>query len=224
MLELELGFEGDRPPRILCLGAHADDIEIGCGGTVLELVERYPAASFTWVVLSAGGERRREAAESADRFLAGAGAKAVVLRDFRDGFFPYCGAEIKGFFEELKAGPSPDLILTHHRGDLHQDHRLVCELTWNTFREHLILEYEIPKYDGDLGAPNAFVALAKRSCERKASYLLEHYASQRAKAWFSEETFLAVLRLRGIESRSGSGYAEGFYARKLRLRVGERAP
>jgi len=224
MLELGLEFVGDSPPRILCLGAHADDIEIGCGGTVLELVERHPGASFSWVVLSAGGERSREAAESADHFLEGAGAKAVLLRDFRDGFFPYCGAEIKDFFEELKKGARPDLILTHHRGDLHQDHRLVSELTWNSFRDHLILEYEIPKYDGDLGAPNAFIPLAKKTCEKKASYLLEHYASQRGKGWFSEETFLAILRLRGIESRSGSGYAEGFYARKLSLRVGKRAP
>ena len=220
MLELGLEFDRDSPVQILCLGAHADDIEIGCGGTVLQLAESRPNARFFWVVLSAHGERHREAAESADRFLEKAGAKTVWLKDFRDGFFPYQGGEVKECFEELKTAVAPDLILTHHRGDLHQDHRLVSELTWNTFRNHLILEYEIPKYDGDLGAPNAFVPLARKTCEEKTSYLLEHYASQRGRSWFSEETFMAILRLRGIESRSQSGYAEGFYGRKLSLRVG----
>jgi len=219
---LKLGIESDRdsPLRVLCLGAHGDDIEIGCGGTVLHFAENHPNVRFTWVVLSAHGERRREAAESADHFLEDAGAKSVVLKDFRDGFFPYQGTEVKEFFEQLKGEVTPDLILTHHRGDLHQDHRLVCELTWNTFRDHLILEYEIPKYDGDLGAPNVFVPLARGTCDKKTSYLLEHYASQRGKDWFSEETFRVTLRLRGIEAGSGSGYAEGFYGRKLNLRVG----
>lgn len=220
MLELGLEFDRDSPLQILCLGAHADDIEIGCGGTVLQLAESHPNARFSWVVLSAHGERRREAAESADHFLEKAGAKTVSLKDFRDGFFPYQGGEVKECFEELKTAVAPDLILTHHRGDLHQDHRLVSELTWNTFRDHLILEYEIPKYDGDLGAPNAFVSLTRDTCEKKTSHILEHYASQRGKSWFSEETFLAILRLRGIEARSQSGYAEGFYGRKLSLRVG----
>jgi len=218
---LGLEFDGDSALQILCLGAHADDIEIGCGGTVLQLAESLPNARFFWLVLSALGERRREAAESADHFLEKAGAKTVSLKDFRDGFFPYQGGEVKECFEELKRTVTPDLILTHHRGDLHQDHRLVNELTWNTFRDHLILEYEIPKYDGDLGAPNAFVSLARATCEKKVSYLLEHYASQRGRSWFTEETFLAILRLRGIEARSGSGYAEGFYGRKLGLRIGK---
>ncbi len=209
------------PLRVLCLGAHADDIEIGCGGTVLELAESHPNVRFDWVVLSAHGERRREAAESADHFLESAGAKTVVLKDFRDGYFPYHGAQVKDCFEQLKSEVTPDLILTHCRGDLHQDHRLVCELTWNTFRDHLILEYEIPKYDGDLGAPNAFVSLPRSTCDKKVSYILEHYASQRGRGWFSEETFRAMLRLRGIEAGAGSGYAEGFYGRKLSLRVGE---
>jgi LmbE family N-acetylglucosaminyl deacetylase len=221
MLELEFEAGRDSPLRVLCLGAHADDIEIGCGGTVLQLAENHPQVSFSWVVLSAHGERRREAAESADHFLENAGAKTVALNDFRDGYFPYQGARVKDFFEQLKSDVTPDLILTHCRGDLHQDHRMVCELTWNTFRDHLILEYEIPKYDGDLGAPNAFVSLSRSTCDRKTSYLLEHYASQRGKDWFSEETFRATLRLRGIEAGSGSGYAEGFYGRKLNLRVGD---
>ena len=218
----KLGLESDSgsPLRVLCLGAHADDIEIGCGGTVMQLAENHPNASFDWVVLSAHRERRREAAESADRFLENVGEKTVALESFRDGYFPYEGARIKDFFEQLKSEVRPDLILTHYRGDLHQDHRLVSELTWNTFRDQLILEYEIPKYDGDLGAPNAFVSLTRDTCEKKTSYILGHYASQRDKSWFSEETFMAILRLRGIESRSGSGYAEGFYGRKLSLRFG----
>jgi LmbE family N-acetylglucosaminyl deacetylase len=173
------------------------------------------------VVLSAHGERRREAAESADHFLQGASTKSVVLKEFRDGFFPYQGAEVKEYFEQLKEELTPDLILTHHRGDLHQDHRLVSELTWNTFRDNLILEYEIPKYDGDLGAPNVFVPLARSTCDKKVAYILDHYASQREKGWFSEETFFAMLRLRGIEAGSASGYAEGFYGRKLVLRLGD---
>lgn len=219
---LKLRIESDRgsPLRVLCLGAHADDIEIGCGGTVLHLAESHPNTRFSWVVLSAHGERRREAAESADRFLKDAAAKTILLKDFRDGFFPYQGTEVKEFFEQLKSEVNPDLILTHYRCDLHQDHRLVSELTWNTFRSHLILEYEIPKYDGDLGAPNAFVPLDRSTCDRKIAHVLDCYASQRDKGWFSEETFRATLRLRGVEAASGSGYAEGFYGRKLNLRVG----
>jgi LmbE family N-acetylglucosaminyl deacetylase len=205
---------------VLCLGAHADDIEIGCGGTVLQLAELHPGLCVSWVALSAHGERRREGAESAERFLKGVGRKSIVLKEFRDGFLPYQGAEVKEFFEQLKGEVSPDLILTHYRDDLHQDHRLVCELTWNTFRNHLILEYEIPKYDGDLGTPNVFVPLSANICDRKTAYLLEHYESQREKSWFSAETFRAMLRLRGIEAGSDTGYAEGFYGRKLPLRFG----
>ncbi len=217
---LELTIEPDRasPLHVLCLGAHADDIEIGCGGTVLQLAESHSDLRVSWVALSAHGERRKEGAESAERFLEGVGAKSVVLKEFRDGFFPYQGALVKEFFEQLKSEVSPDLILTHYRADLHQDHRLVCDLTWNTFRNHLILEYEIPKYDGDLGIPNVFASLSASICERKTAYLLEHYASQREKSWFSAETFRAMLRLRGIEAGSGTGYAEAFYGRKLPLR------
>jgi LmbE family N-acetylglucosaminyl deacetylase len=203
------------PKKILALGAHADDIEIGSGGTVLRLLETNPASEVYWVVLGASGRRRTEAIESADRFLAHARRKEVVVKDFRDGYFPYVGAPIKDFFEELKRQFAPDLILTHYRGDLHQDHRLVSELTWNTFRDHLILEYEIPKYDGDVGAPNFFVHLEAALCKRKVDLILQSFASQRTKAWFSEDTFYAMLRLRGLESNAPQKYAEAFCCRKL---------
>jgi LmbE family N-acetylglucosaminyl deacetylase len=217
MLNLELAFATDRPPRLLCLGAHADDIEIGCGGTVLELLERYPGTCVHWVVFGAAGARRKEAGESAHRFLERAGEKSVMIREFRDGFFPYVGADIKALFEDLKGEFAPDLVFTHHRNDLHQDHRLISELTWNTYRDHLILEYEIPKFDGDLGAPNAFAPLAPTTCKEKIAGILEVYESQREKHWFTEETFRSILRLRGVEARSPSGYAEAFYARKMVL-------
>jgi LmbE family N-acetylglucosaminyl deacetylase len=214
MKELKLGSSG-QALKVLCLGAHSDDIEIGCGGTVLELVASHRRASFDWVVLSAGGRRKREAEAGAEAFLAGAGGKNVILRDFRDGFFPYEGGAIKGFFEELKLPVRPDVVFTHARADLHQDHRLVSELTWNTFRDHLILEYEIPKYDGDLGAPNAYVPLSPESRDAKVRLILKCFGSQAGNRWFSKETFLATMRLRGIESNAVSGYAEAFYARKL---------
>ena len=210
------------PLTVLLLGAHADDIEIGCGGTVLEIAASRPGSRFHWVVLSARGPRRDEARAAADAFLHRAGQRQLVLEEFRDGFFPYQGAEIKQLFERLRGELSPDLILTHCRGDLHQDHRLVNELTWQSFRDHLILEYEVPKYDADLGQPNLFVPLARATAEAKARILLESFASQRDKHWFTADTFLSLLRLRGIESRSPSGYAEAFFARKLPLHFGAR--
>jgi len=217
MLNLEFAFAPDRPPRLLCLGAHADDIEIGCGGTILELLERHPGTCVHWVVFAAADARWKEAEESANRFLERAGEKSITIREFRDGFFPYIGAEIKALFEDLKAEFAPDLVFTHYRNDLHQDHRLISELTWNTYRDHLILEYEIPKFDGDLGAPNAFAPLAPATCEEKIAGILEVYESQRGRHWFTEETFRSILRLRGVEARSPSGYAEAFYARKTVL-------
>ncbi len=204
-------------PRILCLGAHSDDIEIGCGGTILRLLGEYPAACVQWVVFACGGERSREAMASANSFLQGAKDKKVVLKEFRDGFLPYTGGEVKDFFETLKSF-DPNLIFTHYRHDLHQDHRLLCELTWNTFRDHLVLEYEIPKYDGDLGQPNLFVELDEETCRRKSDYLLAHFQTQRDRHWFSDETFRALLRLRGVECRAETSYAEAFYCRKLVLR------
>lgn len=201
--------------KVLCLGAHSDDIEIGCGGTILELVRSFKNVEFNWIVLSASGARKKEAAAGAAAFLAGAARRQVILKGFRDGFFPHAGKAIKEFFEELKPEVDPDLIFTPYRQDLHQDHRLVSELTWNTFRDHLILEYEIPKYDGDFGVPNVYVPLPDETRDAKIRLIRKCFPSQAGNRWFSEGTFLAVLRLRGIESNAA--YAEAFYGRKLVL-------
>jgi LmbE family N-acetylglucosaminyl deacetylase len=209
VLRVELAGARERL-RVLAIGAHSDDIEIGCGGTLLRLARDVPELELTWIVLSADGDRADEARAGAEAF----GATTVEVEAFEDAFFEY-GREVKEHFEGLKARLSPDLVLTHHGGDLHQDHRLVSELTWNTFRDHLILEYEIPKYDGDLGAPNLFVQLDAELARQKVESLLRCFPSQGAKPWFTEDLFLALLRLRGMESRSPSGLAEGFYARKL---------
>jgi LmbE family N-acetylglucosaminyl deacetylase len=203
--------------RILCIGAHADDIEIGAGGTLIKLLDSIDDVEAHWVVLSANERREAEARSSADMFLKNASDARVSFGGFRESYFPYIGREIKEFFDELGRGLRPDLIFTHARDDKHQDHRITCELTWNTWRDHLILEYEIPKYDGDLGTPNLFVSLDEAVCERKIQTVLEAFPSQADKHWFSEDTFRALLRLRGIESRSHSGLAEAFYVRKLLL-------
>jgi LmbE family N-acetylglucosaminyl deacetylase len=204
--------------RILCLGAHADDIEIGCGGTVLKLLQIGGGRiSVDWVVLSAPGRRSTEANRGAETFLRQAKAARVIIEDFRMSYFPYVGAELKERFDALGREVSPDLVLTHNGDDVHQDHRVVSELTWNTFRDHLILEYEIPKYDGDLGRPNVFVHLDEETSRLKVDSLLAVFESQRSKPWFSEDLFMAMLRLRGMESRSPSGFAEAFYGRKLVL-------
>jgi LmbE family N-acetylglucosaminyl deacetylase len=217
MVDLRLG-SAERPlRRILCLGSHCDDIEIGCGGTILRLLREHREIEIYWLVFSSTPVRKKEAARAANLFLASAKKKKVVIRNYRDSFFPSQQAQIKGEFEKLKKTFVPDVILTHCRHDLHQDHRVICELTWNTFRSHLILEYEIPKYDGDLGAPNFFVGLDRATCQRKAKHILDAFASQRSKQWFTEETFLALPRIRGIEANSRSGYAEGFYCRKFVL-------
>ena len=207
--------DGIGPKKILALGAHADDIEIGCGGTILRLLEENPATDVCWVVLGASGERRAEAVQSANLFLANARRKEIVVKEFRDGYFPYIGTEIKDFFEELKRKYLPDVILTHYREDLHQDHRLVSELTWNTFRNHLILEYEIVKYDGDVGAPNFFVHLSESVVKRKIRTILDCFQSQKDKSWFMEDTFSSILRLRGVESNAPEKYAEAYYSRKI---------
>jgi len=207
--------DGSGPRKILALGAHADDIEIGSGGTILRLLEENPATEVYWVVLGASGQRRTEAVESANLFLANARRKEIVVKEFRDGYFPYIGAEIKDFFEELKRKYLPDLILTHYREDLHQDHRLVSELTWNTFRNHLILEYEIVKYDGDLGAPNFFFHLTESVARKKIQTIVECFKSQKDKNWFTEDVFSSILRLRGVESNAPDKYAEAYYCRKI---------
>jgi LmbE family N-acetylglucosaminyl deacetylase len=217
MLGLALPDRRDRALQMLVIGAHADDIEIGCGGTILALASQRASVHVTWVVLSADGAREREARDSAGAFLKDAEQTTVVVEAFRDGFFPYEGGPIKELFEWLKSSVIPDVVLTHRREDAHQDHRLVAELTWNTFRDHLILEYEIPKYDGDLGNPNLFVPLPAEVCERKIELLLEGFPSQRERRWFTADTFWAILRLRGVESDSPTRFAEGFHCRKAVL-------
>jgi len=208
---------GSSPLNVLCLGAHSDDIEIGCGGTILHLSEKYPNAVFHWVVFSAVGVREAEAKAAVARFVPADQLKGPLLKTFRDAFMPFIGAEVKGVFEQLKAAVSPDLIFTHNGKDAHQDHRLVAELTWNTFRDHLILEYEIPKYDGDLGQPNLFVPLASDVCDKKVGCIMDSFESQRSKPWFRQDTFLSLMRLRGMECNAPSGYAEAFYCRKMVL-------
>jgi LmbE family N-acetylglucosaminyl deacetylase len=203
------------PLRILCLGAHADDIEIGCGGLILDLLAVRRRVDVEWIVFSSTPEREREAHRSAALFLRGAARQRVAVHRFRDGFLPYEGGDVKEAFEELKRLANPDVILTHYRDDRHQDHRLISDLTWNTFRNHLILEYEIPKFDGDLGAPNCFVPLKRSICLRKVKYLTRAFGTQRDKHWFTPETFLSLMRLRGMECRAAGGYAEAFYARKV---------
>lgn len=214
MLPLDLGGSSARVETILCLGSHCDDIEIGCSGTVLKLVAQYPAARVRWVVFSSDDVRAEEARCAAGRLLAGANADVRIER-FRNGFFPYIGAEIKEYFERLKLEIAPDIVFTHYRDDLHQDHRTISALTWNTFRNHLILEYEVPKYDGDLGTPNVFVSLPDEIRTRKIATIMECFTSQQDKPWFTPDTFNGLMRLRGVESNSASGYAEAFYGRKL---------
>ncbi|HXJ06013.1 MAG TPA: PIG-L deacetylase family protein [Candidatus Acidoferrum sp.] len=215
MVELCLGSAQRPLRRILCLGSHSDDIEIGCGGTILRLLKEDPNREIYWTVFSSTAIRKREALKAARLFLQRAKSKTVVVRNYRDSFFPSAYARIKAEFEQLKRKFVPDLIMTHYRHDLHQDHRVICELTWNTFRSHLVLEYEIPKYDGDLGHPNLFVALDRLICERKAEYICDSFASQRTKRWFTADTFMSLQRLRGVESNAPDGFAEGFHCRKL---------
>jgi LmbE family N-acetylglucosaminyl deacetylase len=203
--------------RVLCLGAHGDDIEIGCGGTILSLIEKSNRIEFYWLVLSANPERTKEARRSASAFLERAYKKTVVVKSFRDGFLPYLGPPVKECFEELKKVFTPDVIFTHGRHDLHQDHRLVCELTWNTFRDHFILEYEIPKYDADLRSPNFFVPLSEVHASKKVKSVMRYFTTQQNKQWFSEELFYGLMRLRATEAASPTRYAEAFCCRKVVL-------
>lgn len=216
---LGLSFAGSRrkPLRVLCLGAHSDDIEIGCGATLLTLARLRPRPEFRWVVFSAAGQREREAKRGARKFLGGVATEAVRVHAFRDGYFPAQFAEIKDAFENLAREFRPDVVFTHARDDRHQDHRVVSDLSWNTFRNQLILEYEIPKWDGDLGRPNLYVPVSVATARRKARALLSVFGTQRSKDWFSEETFLGLMRLRGVECHAADGHAEAFYARKITL-------
>jgi LmbE family N-acetylglucosaminyl deacetylase len=203
----------DKVETILCLGAHSDDIEIGCGATIHKLTRLRPGLEVWWVVFTADGKRGAEAKNSARLFLQNAARSHVIIKQFRNGYFPFEGAAIKDFFESLKSRVKPDLVFTHFRNDRHQDHRLVSDLTWNTFRNHLILEYEIPKYDGDIGSPNVFVPIEEQIASEKADNLCRFFATQNNKHWFDRNTFLALMRLRGIECCAQ--YAEAFYGRKL---------
>lgn len=214
MMKLQIRKTEQEALNVLLLGAHSDDIEIGCGATILRLIRENPDLQITWVVFSALGERGLEARKSAEDFLQDVRQKRILVYEFKDGYFPYRGAEIKDIFEQLKQEGSPDLILTHYRHDLHQDHRLLCELTWNTWRDHFILEYEIPKYDGDLGSPNFFIHLDKELCDWKTEAIIRFFQTQGNKHWFTAETFNAILRMRGVECKSPGGYAEAFYCRK----------
>jgi len=207
-------LHGQDARRILFLGAHADDIEIGCGGTVLRLAAERGDLEVRWVVFSATPERAAEARASASAFLTGVPQATVVVRDYRDGYLPWAGAAIKEEFEAIKREFVPDLIFTHYRRDLHQDHRLVSDLTWNTWRNHLILEYEIPKFDGDFGSPNLFSALSNATLERKIALLLQHYTTQAGRQWFTADLFRAVARIRGMECVAPESLAEAFYCRK----------
>ena len=201
-------------PKILCLGAHSDDIEIGAGATILSLAAKYPQATICWVVFSARGARLDEAKSSAKYFSHKFHATEIVVHEIRDGFFPSSIETLKPLLEELKEF-NPDIVFTHYRNDLHQDHRTVSDLTWQTFRDHLILEYEIPKYDGDLGSPNVFHPVSIAEHSDKLAALNRFFVSQKDKSWFSDDMFSALMRLRGVECNSSSGFAEAFYCRKL---------
>lgn len=218
MLPAFLRPAGRRPLHVTCIGAHSDDIEIGCGGTLLALMDAGIRLKVRWLVMTASGPRATEARKGAARFLAGAAASDVALASFRDGFLPFQGSEVKEYLEaHRRGGDEPDIVFTHYRHDRHQDHRLLSDLAWNTYRDHLVLEYEIPKWDGDLGTPNAFVPLTAAIARRKTRYLREVFSTQRSKRWFTDDTFLGLMRLRGIECVAPGGFAEAFYARKIRL-------
>lgn len=216
-----LSFPLTKIRNVLCLGAHADDIEIGCGGTLLKLKQNNPELNVNWIVFASDATRQREATESANHFLAKTNQPNIQINEFPDRYFPSVWSEIKDYFSklasELSGDRTPDLILTHRLEDRHQDHRVVAELTWNAFRNHFVLEYEVPKFEGDLGQPNVFVPLSPALVEFKTSTIVKYFASQRDHQWFDEETFRSLMRIRGLESNSPTRYAEGFYSRKLTL-------
>lgn len=211
---LSLSLPASAPLTILCLGAHCDDVEIGCGGTLMTLVERHPGSRFEWVIFTREGERERESRKAAAA-IHGAGGAGVEVLDFRMSYLPFEGSKVKDHFESIKKRVRPDVIFTHRLEDRHQDHRLLAELTWNTFRDHLVLEYEIPKYEGDLGQPNLYVPLSEAHVVRKLDLLVDCFPSQASRSWFSRDLFQAHLRLRGMECNAPSGHAEAFTARKI---------
>jgi LmbE family N-acetylglucosaminyl deacetylase len=216
MRALQLAGSGDRL-SVLCLGAHSDDIEIGAGATLLTLLARGVVLDVHWCVLSGIDKRGDEARASANDFISTAAKAQIEVLTFRDGFFPEQGEAIKSWFETLKTRVQPDVIFTHYRNDAHQDHREISRLTWNTFRDHCVLEYEIPKWDGDIGQPNMYVPIAADILHRKTELLIKHFGSQRSKHWFDAESFRGLARLRGMECRAAERYAEAFFANKLVL-------
>ena len=217
MLPLSFNVGEDRPLNVLCLGAHCDDIEIGCGATLLTLLRERPDTNVYWKVFTSTPSRKREAIAGAKRFCAAAGNLEIEIGEFRDGFLPYEGYAVKEAMELTKSRFTPDLVFSHYRNDLHQDHRQISELTWNTFRNHLILEYEIPKWDGDMSVPNVFVAIEQATADEKIEALQSIYNSQKDKGWFTDDLFHSILRIRGMESNSRTGLAEAFFARKITL-------
>ena len=219
VLQLNIRPEEDRPLRVLCLGAHSDDIEIGCGASLAALSQGRSALDMRWVVFSGNEARHEEARRSFECWSSDVERGKLDLHDFRDGFFPDQWALIKERFIRLKDAFEPDILFTHFREDLHQDHRVVNELTWNCFRDHLVLEYEVPKYDGDMGRPNFFIPVSEGQANAKVAALTKHFGSQRSKQWFSKELFLGLMRLRGAEAGSASGYAEAFHSRKSCLKI-----
>lgn len=216
MLDLLVPKPSGRPLRVLCLGAHCDDIEIGCGATLLELAGSREV-EMTWAIFTSNEVRRTETEAARDALLGGAAACELLFHEHRDGFLPFHAAAVKDDFEALKGRVDPDLVLTHYRQDRHQDHRLVSDLTYNTFRRHLVLEYEIPKVDGDLGNPQVYSVVSRESGQRKIDAIIGAYASQSAHSWFESDLFAAMLRVRGMEAEASSGWAEAFYCRRLRL-------
>lgn len=220
MIPLSLSKADGEPLNVLCVGAHCDDIEIGCGGTLLSILRKNSDVSIYWQVLCSSPTREIEAKNGAKRFCEEARSLEINIHRFRDGFLPFAGTEVKECFEQCKQEFEPDIVFTHYRDDRHQDHRMVADLTWNTYRNHLILEYEIPKWDGDLGSPNTFVNIDKAVADKKIESLISVYPSQKNKNWFTRDLFWSMLRIRGMESNSPSKLAEAFYARKLILHAG----
>ena len=215
MRPFRLGEPGRPLESILCIGAHCDDIEIGCGGTLLQLCRQHPGLTVDWFIAVAPAQRAEESRQAAGRLLQDAGSYRLDLHDFPDGHLPYCASEVKNRLRALASGINPDIVLTHTKDDAHQDHRFLAELTWQTFRDHVVVEYEIPKYDGDTGAPNVFVHLTRAIARRKIDAIVRNFPSQRTHQWFDEELFSGVLRLRGMQARAAEGHAEAFYGAKL---------
>jgi len=215
LLALKLLPSAGKALDILCIGAHCDDIEIGCGATILSLQAQNPRCRFHWFILTSTPQRRIEAMEAVEALVEAPARGEIRILALRDGFLPAHVAEVKDEFEQVKRSTNVDLILTHHGQDRHQDHELASRVTWQTFRDHMIWEYEIPKYDGDLLTPNLYVPLPSERVARKLEVITRAFRSQQTKSWFKRENLEALMRLRGLESRAPSGYSEAFHCRKL---------